>query len=74
MAKCGHCGANIEGNEISYRDDRKGSFRSRSVRLCDKCVETYDGAAASRKVMKMTMLVVVSAVLVVAALYLIRRY
>lgn len=73
MPKCGHCGAEIERNEISYRDANKGGYRSRSVRLCYKCVDKYDAAAAGQKLMKMIVLGVVSAALVLAAMYLIVR-
>src|SRR5690349_20333564 len=70
MAKCGHCGAGIEGNEISYRDASKGGYRSRSVRLCYNCTSKYDTAEAGQKLFKTVAIAIVSVVVVGAFLYL----
>jgi hypothetical protein len=70
MPKCQHCGAGIEGAEITYRDANKGGRRAQSVRLCGRCVDRYDKLEAAKKVRNMVLAIVAVGALIVAAAYL----
>ena len=70
MAKCQQCGNVIEGAEITYRDASKGSRRTRSIRLCSRCVGRYDTMEAAKKVRNTVFIGVIVVVLIVLAGYL----
>ena len=70
MPKCQHCGAGIEGAEITYRDANTGSRRAKSVRLCSHCVDRYDQLEAAEKVRNIVFAIVVAGALIIAAGYL----
>lgn len=70
MPKCQHCGNVIEGAEITYRDANSGSRRTRSLRLCGRCVNRHDTLEAGKKIRKIVLAVVIAGVLIVLAGYL----
>jgi hypothetical protein len=70
MPKCQHCGAEIEGAQITYRDAQTLSRRARSVRLCKGCVGRYDSLEAGKKTRNMVLAIVAVAGLIIAAWYL----
>jgi hypothetical protein len=70
MPKCQHCGAAIEGAQITYRDAKKGGRRAQSIRLCSGCVERYDTLEAGKKTRNIVLAIVALAGLIIAAWYL----
>ena len=70
MPKCQHCGAAIEGAQITYRDAQTLSRRARSVRLCKGCVDRYDSLEAGKKTRNMVLAIVAVVGLIIAAWYL----
>jgi hypothetical protein len=73
MPKCQHCGAEIEGTQISYRDAHALSRYAQSIRLCKGCVDQYDSSEAGKKGRNIALAIVAVAGLIVAAGYLLVR-
>ena len=71
MAKCGHCGTDIQNAEITYRPSNTGSRRTQSIRLCFRCVERHDKTESAKKVRNIGILVAVIIALILTAAYLI---
>jgi len=72
MAKCQHCGRNIENTEIMYRPGTTGGYRNRSIRLCSGCVESHDRGQESRKFMKVVLGSVALFAVIVCFVYLLK--